>query len=154
MSGSDLSNEYDVLMADVIAVADGCSQEDWTTSCPSEQRSVGVMFDHIAVVNGDVVRWIQEFLSGRPVELTRETITQRNAGHAERVAARPREETVADLKTSSARTSEFLRSLTDEQLALTQEWGWAGTQNVGWVAGVAIRHPTGHLKNIKEALGR
>ena len=44
--------------------------------------------------------------------------------------------------------------LTDEQLELTQEFAWAGTQNVGWVAGAAVRHPKGHLKSIKEALGR
>ena len=67
---------------------------------------------------------------------------------------RPREETLRDLKTGSRHTSEFIRSLTGEQLAVTQEWGWAGTQTVGWVASVAIRHPTSHLKSIKEALGR
>ena len=63
-------------------------------------------------------------------------------------------ERVADLKAGSARTSEFIRSLTDEQLELTQEFAWAGTQNVGWVASGAVRHPKGHLKSIKEALGR
>jgi hypothetical protein len=100
------------------------------------------------------VRWVQEFLNGRPVEMTLETLTQRNAEHALRAAARPRGETVADLKAGSASTSEFIRSLTDEQLELTQEFAWAGTQNVGWVAGGAVRHPKGHLKSIKEALGR
>src|ERR671936_207047 len=118
MSASDLADEYDAVMADVIAVARGCSQVEWMTRCASEQRSVGVMFDHIAEVNTEVVRWVQEFLNARPVELTRETVTQRNADHARRAAARPREETVADLELGSARTSEFMRSLTDEQLAL------------------------------------
>jgi hypothetical protein len=154
MSASDLADEYDAVMADVIAVAGGCSQADWTTSCINEQRSVGVVFDHIAEGNPQWVRWVQEFLGGRPVEMTLETLTQRNAEHARRVAARPRSETVADLKAGSARTSEFIRSLTDEQLELTQEFAWAGTQNVGWVAGGAVRHPRAHLKSIKEALGR
>ena len=104
MSASDLADEYDAVMADVIAVARGCSQAEWMTSCASEQRSVGVMFDHIAEVNTEVVRWVQEFLNARPVELTRETVTQRNADHARRAAARPREETVADLEVGSART--------------------------------------------------
>ena len=152
MSASDLANEYDALMAEVIAVAHGCSPAEWATNCINEQRPVGVMFDHIAEINADVVRWVQEFLSGRPVELSREIVTQRNAEHARTAAVRPREETLRDLKASVERTSEFMRSLTDEQLALTQEWGWAGTQNVGWVAGVGIRHPTSHLKSIKEAL--
>ena len=141
-------------MAEVIAVATGCSQADWATSCINEQRSVGVVFDHIAEGNPEWVRWVQEFLSRRPVEMTVETLTQRNAEHARRAAGRPRAETLADLKASSARTSEFIRSLTDEQLELTQEFAWAGTRNVGWLAGGAVRHSKGHLKSIREALGR
>ena len=154
MSASDLADEYDAVMAEVIAVAGGCSQADWTTSCINEQRSVGVVFDHIAELSPEVVRWVQEFLNGRSVEINPETLAQHNAEHARRAAARPRGETVADLKAGSARTSEFIRSLTDEQLELTQEFGWAGTHHVGWVAGVAVRHPRGHLKSINEALGR
>ena len=154
MSASDLADEYDAVMADVIAVAGGCSEADWTTSCANEQRTVGVVFDHIAEGDPQWVRWVEEFLNGRPVEMTLETLTQRNAGHARRAAARPQGETVADLKAGSARTSEFLRSLTDEQLELTQEFAWAGLKSVGWVAGGAVRHPKGHLNSIKEALGR
>jgi DinB superfamily len=154
MTAAHVADEYDALMAQVIAVADGCSPADWTTNCANERRPVGVMFDHIAEINADVVRWVQEFLSGRPVELTREMITQRNAEHARKAVTRPREETLRDLKAGSERTSEFIRALTAEQLAVTQEWGWAGTQTVGWVARVAILHPTSHLKSIKEALSR
>jgi len=40
MSASELADEYDAEMGDVIAVAGGCSQADWTTSCINEQRSV------------------------------------------------------------------------------------------------------------------
>lgn len=154
MTASSLADEYDALMAEVITVAVGCSPADWTTVCVNEQRSVGVMFDHIAEVDPEVVRWVQEFLSGRPVELTRETVTLRNADHARRVAARPQAETIADLRARAARTSAFLRSLTEEQLALTQEFAWSGMQNVAWVAGAAIRHPTAHLKSVKDALRR
>lgn len=154
MMASDLGDEYDAVMADVIALASGCSQAEWTTHCINEQRPVGVMFDHIAEVNPEVVRWVEEFLNGRPVELTLETVAQRNAEHARRAPARPQSETVADLRSGSARTSEFLRALTDEQLGLTQEFGWAGTKDVRWVAGAAVRHPKNHLNSIKEALGR
>ena len=139
-------------MAEVIAVAGGCSQADWMMGCVKEQRSVGVLFDHIAAGDSQWVRWVQEFVDGRPVELTVETLTQRNAEHAHRAVARPRAETVADLKAGSARTSAFIRTLTDEQLELTQEFAWAGTQSVSWVAGGAVRHANGHLRSIKESL--
>lgn len=154
MSASDLADEYDAVMAEVIEVAGSCSQGDWTKSCINEQRSVGVVFDHIAEGNPQWVRWVQDFLNGRPVEMTLETLTQRNAEHARMAAARPRRETVSDLKAGAARTSEFIRSLTDQQLELTQEFAWAGIQSVRWLASGAVRHPKGHLKSIKEALGR
>ena len=82
MSASDLADEYDAVMADVIAIAGSCSQADWTTSCINEQRSVGVVFDHIAELNPEVVRWVREFLNGRPVEMTLETVAQRNGWRA------------------------------------------------------------------------
>ena len=147
-----MADEYDAVMAEVIAVAGGCSEADWAASCADDQRSVGVVFDHIAEGNRQWVAWVKEFLNGRPVEMTLETLTQRNAEHARTAAARSREDTVADLKAGSARTSEFIRSLTDSQLELVQEFAWAGTQSVRWVAGGAVRHPKGHLKSIKEAL--
>lgn len=151
---SELVDTYDGVMAEVIAFAGSCSDDDWRTVCPGEQRSVGVLFDHIAVGNPQVVRWINEFLAGRPVVITPEILNASNAEHARQVDERPRAETLADLKHGSARTSELLGTLTEDQLKISNEFGWAGTQDVAWVASAAFRHPRGHLKSIREALGR
>jgi hypothetical protein len=146
--------EYQATIAEVIAVAESCSDQDWQALCPNEQRTVGVLFDHIAVGNRDVVAWIESFLAGEPVRITPEMLHAENAEHAQRVAGRPRTETIADLKESSARTVEFIRGLNDEQLQVTQEFAWAGSQDVGWLALAAVRHPRNHLKSIRDALGR
>jgi hypothetical protein len=151
---SELVADFDAVMAEVIAFAESCSDVDWRTTCPNEQRTVGVLFDHIAVGNPEVVRWIDEFLAGRPVQITREILTASNAAHAQEVEGRPRAQTLADLKHSAARTSAFLGALTDAQLSTKNEFGWAGTQDVAWVASAAVRHPRGHLKSVREALGR
>ncbi len=97
-----LALEYDSLMSEVIRFAKTCSDEDWGTPCPNEQRTVGVIFDHIATGNPEVVRWIGEFLDGRPVKITPEILNARNAEHTRRVAARPRGETIDDLVSGSA----------------------------------------------------
>jgi hypothetical protein len=149
-----LALEYDSIMSEVIAFAKTCSDEDWGTACPNEQRTVGVVFDHIATGNPQVVVWIREFLDDRPVEITPEILNARNAEHARRVAARPRVETIDDLVSGSRATSEYMRGLSDEQLGVVQEFGWAGPKDAGWVAGAALRHPRNHLKSIREALGR
>ena len=114
---------------------------------------MGVVFDHIGEGNPQVVAWIQEFLAGRSVPLTPEELNARNADHARRAATRPRAETVQDLKGGSKSTSKAIRSLTEPQLHQTREFAWAGRQEVAWVASAALRHPRGHLKSIREALG-
>jgi hypothetical protein len=149
-----LALEYDSIMSEVIAFAKTCSDEDWGTSCPNEQRTVGVIFDHIATGNPQVVVWIREFLDDRPVKITPEILNARNAEHARRVAARPRGETIDDLVSGSRATSEYMRGLSDEQLGVVQEFGWAGPKDAAWVASAALRHPRNHLKSIREALGR
>lgn len=153
-AASQLADDYDGIMAQVIEVAESCSDSDWTVACPNEGRTVGVVFDHIAAGNPQVVRWIDEFLAGRPVPLTADELNARNAAHAQRAANRPRAQTVQDLKDGSKSTSHAIRSLTDSQLRQAQEFAWAGRQEVAWVASAAFRHPRGHLKSIREALGR
>jgi len=153
-AAAQLADEYDTTMSEVIAFAKTCSDEDWSTICPKEERTVGVLFDHIATGNPQVVEWIEEFLSDKPVEITPEVLKKRNADHARLVANRPRHETIDDLDTSTPKTSRAIRALTDQQMRRTQEFGWAGPQEVSWVASAAVRHPRGHLKSIREALGR
>jgi hypothetical protein len=153
-AASQLADEYDSMMAQVIEVAESCSDADWKVLCPNEERTVGVVFDHIADGNPEVVGWIREFLAGRAVVITPEVLHARNADHARRVVNRPRHQTVQDLKTGSERTSHEIRALTEAQLHETQEFGWAGKQDVAWVASAALRHPRHHLKSIREALNR
>lgn len=153
-AATQLADEYDAMMAEVIEVAESCSDDEWKVPCTNEARTVGVVFDHIATGNPQVVEWIGEFLAGRPVPLTADELNARNADHARRAANRPRAATVQDLKDGSKRTSHAIRSLTDSQLHQTQEFAWAGRQDVAWVASAAFRHPRGHLKSIREALGR
>jgi hypothetical protein len=100
------------------------------------------------------VVWIQTFLAGRPVSITPDQLKAENAEHARRAADRPRPDTIADLHESAERTSAFLRGLSDEQLQVRQDFGWAGTQDVAFIGPAAVRHPQRHLASIREALGR
>jgi hypothetical protein len=151
---SELADQYDSVMAEAVALAESCSDVEWRATCPNDERSVGVVFDHIAEGNPEVVLWIRNFLADQPVEITPEILTARNAEHASRVHDRARQATVDDLKQSAVRTSEVLRALTEKDLRSMQDFGWAGRREVAWVAGAAVRHPRGHLNNIREALGR
>lgn len=149
-----MADQYDAVMAEVVALAGSCSDEEWRAACLEDDRTVGVVFDHVARGNPEVVMWIQTFLAGKPVEITPEILNAQNAEHARSVSDKPRQATVGDLKRSGVRTSGLLRALTDQELRTAQDFGWTGRKDVAWVAAAAVRHPRGHLKTVREALGR
>ncbi len=153
-ASSAIADEYDALMAEVLGFAESCSDDEWSVICPNEQRTAGVLFDHIAVGNPQAMGWVEEFLAGRPVRITPDVLHASNAEHARNVLARPRADTVNDLKEGTAGMSRFLRGLTEDQLKLENEFGWAGQHDVEWLIGVTVRHPRTHLKSIRDAIRR
>lgn len=153
-TGPELADEYSALMAQVIAAAGGCSDEEWGRQCQNEQRPVGVMFDHLAAGNTLALEWIDTFLAGRPVTMTRDENDANNAAHAERALGRPRHETMAALRDTTHQLDARLRGLEADQLRSRQSFSAAGEQDLEWVAGVAMRHPRVHLESIRTALGR
>lgn len=153
-SGEEIAEQYEAVLGEALQVAESCDDDDWAKATAADGRTVGVLFDHIAVGNQEVVRWVESFLAGRPVEITRESLDAGNAEHARQVAQKPRAETVAELRRSGRRAAEFLRGLSERQLAVRGDFAWAGEKDAEWVASAAYRHPRGHLQAIREALGR
>ena len=151
-AAAQLAGEFDVVLADVIRVAESCDDEQWTRRVIDEDRSVGVLFDHIAAGNDQSVEWATTLLRGRPVEVDPGLIDSENAAHAREARGRARWVTMERLLASTARTSRFLHSLTDEQLTVSQKFGWLGTQEVAHVVRQACRHPHRHLLGIRQAL--
>jgi len=148
-----LAGEFDAVLDDVIEVAEACDDEQWARRVVDEQRSVGVLFDHIAAGNDQSVEWASTFLRGRAAEVDPGLIDSENAAHAREARGRTRSETIQRLRASTARTSKFLHELTDEQLNVTQRFGWLGIQDVAFVIRQACRHPQRHLQGIRVALG-
>ena len=151
-AAAQLAGEFDAVLADVIRVAESCDDEQWTRRVIDEERSVGVLFDHIAAGNDQSVEWATTFLRGRPVEVDPGLIDSENAAHAREARGRARSVTMERLRASTARTSRFLHALTDEQLNVTQKFGWLGTEDVAHVVRRACRHPQRHLHGIRQAL--
>jgi DinB superfamily len=147
-----LAGEFDAVLADVIEVAESCDNEQWARRVVDQERSVGVLFDHISAGNDQSVEWAAIFLRGRAVEVDPGLIDSENAAHAREARGRTRLETIQRLRASTARTSKFLHGLTDEQLNVTQKFGWLGTQDVAFVIRQACGHPQRHLKGIRVAL--
>lgn len=151
-AAAQLADEFDAVLADVIKVAESCDDEQWRRRVIDEERSVGVLFDHIAAGNDQSAEWASTFLRGRGVEVDPGLIDSENAAHAREARVRGRATTMEPLRASTARTSKFLHALTDEQLGVTQEFGWLGAQDVAFLVRQACRHPQRHLQGIRKAL--
>jgi hypothetical protein len=151
-AAAQLADEFDAVLADVIRVAESCDDEQWTRPVIDEERSVGVLFDHIAAGNDQSTEWASTFLRGRAVEVDPGLIDSENAAHAREARARARATTMERLRASTTRTSNFLHGLTDEQMSVTQKFGWLGTQDVAFLVRQACRHPQRHLQGIRQAL--
>ena len=147
-----LAGEFDAVLADVIEVAESCDNEQWARRVVDQERSVGVLFDHISAGNDQSVEWASIFLRGRAVEVDPGLIDSENAAHAREARGQTRSTTIGRLRASTARTSKFLHGLTDEQLNVTQKFGWLGPQDVAFVVRQACRHPRRHLQGIRQAL--
>ena len=150
---AQLAGEFDAVLAGVIQLAESCDDGQWRIRVIAEERTVGVLFDHIAAGNDQGVAWATSFLRGRAVEVDPGIIDSENAAHAREARSRPREETLQALRETTARASKFLRGLSDEQMNLTQKFGWLGDQDLAFIVRQSIRHPQRHLQSIREAVG-
>lgn len=149
-----LADDYDGALRAAIDFAVTCSDADWQVVSANDARSVGVVFDHIAAGNEEVIEWIRQFLGGSSIKISPQLIDERNATHAGQAAGRPRSETVERLRRTTVLTSHVLHSLSEQQLTVAQDFGWLGPQDVTFLVRQAIRHPQRHLQSIREALGR
>jgi hypothetical protein len=151
-AAEQLAVEFDSVLAEVIDVAESCDDQLWRRRSLAEERTVGVLFDHIAAGNDQAVEWATSFLRDRDVEVDPGLLDSENAAHAREVRSRPRQVTIARIHASSEAASRFLHRLTDSQLGITQRFGWLGSQDLAFVIREACRHPQRHLQSIREAL--
>ena len=52
-AAEDLAGKYVAAMAEVIGFAESASDAEWRTVCPAQERTVGVLFDHIGPTTGE-----------------------------------------------------------------------------------------------------
>lgn len=91
--------------------------KEWRTYCPNEQRSVGVVVHHVAIVLPDELTMIQTVASGQPVTgMTPETLDAVNAVHAREYANCTRTETLDLLRRNSAMVVRAIREMSDAEL--------------------------------------
>lgn len=151
----------------VITVAKACSQSQWETIVPEEERSVGTLFHHLAYATPFVMGWVMTVASGEPLrtDITPEVADAFNENHAQEYATPLKEETLTLLTDTVHEAVAQLQKLTDEQLDITApfiqpyrtaiptliEGKYTNAQLL--VEWNLVHHRYEHLRQIKDTLG-
>ncbi len=153
-----LADQYSQATADLLALVEPVTLEQWRTLCSNEERTVGVLVHHIASTAEFVPTLISRVVESQPLPpFTQDIIDHNNARHAATYAQAGPAETLALLRQNSSAAADFIRSLSDEQLDRTSTLPVFNLPTV--TAGqifefLLIGHTLGHLASIQTAIAR
>ncbi len=151
----DLADRFQRSNGELIVFAEGLSEEQWRALCPREWRTFGVVVYHIAeglALITDVARAVATE-QPLPPGLVRnaEEANSKNALQATEHVDCTRQETVELLHRNGAASVEFVRGLTNEQLARSRlVWGREATVEA-LIEHVLIGHLAGHYATLRAA---
>jgi hypothetical protein len=137
---------------EVIALIEGCTDEQWRQRCADEERSVAVVAHHIAEVNAAFTGMVARLSSGATYtpNTSMEEIDRSNAQHARDFAGIGKPEVLAGLRSSGTTIAQQLRDLSDEQLdGIAGVFGGRELTVARVVEYVVIGHTAAHLTSIR-----
>ena len=155
-SARELAERFERINDEVIAVVEGCSDEQWATLVPEEGRTVGVVCHHVAERYGFQTQLAQALSIGAAGPSDNiEAVHAANAQHMERYANCTKDEALVLLRRNGAATKAVVEALTDEQLEREGRLVLYGDRPVTArvvIEGRLLGHPRSHLQGIREVL--
>ena len=142
--------------AELIAAVEEFSAAEWSTMCPDEQRSVGVLVHHVGAGYPDEAKVITALASeGGMPGLTWDVVNQANREEASHHAGVDKAAAIALVRENVTTAATMVRGLTDEQLdrVTPSNLHWGAPITVQFlVEHYPIAHPYIHLESIRAAL--
>ena len=141
---------------DLISAVEGLSDAEWTTLCPDEQRTVGVLVYHVGAAYPDEAEIITALASeGGIPDLTWDEVTQGNSEEASNNEDVDKAMAIAHVRETVATAAAAVRRLSDAELDRVSPNGltWGAPLTVQFfVEHHPIAHPYMHLESIRAAL--
>jgi hypothetical protein len=155
----DLADRFEAVHQEVVAFCEVLSDDDWTTLVPNEQRTAGVLIQHIAYGYTAEAALIRAIVNGQPlpeIYNDRAVLDEINARDAVDLLPGTKDDALRSLDRHARRTTRFLRGLSDEDLAKSQPIGLFG--GADWtvdalITRIILGHPRTHVESIRQALG-
>ena len=141
---------------ELITAVEGLSDAEWTTVCPDEQRSVGVLVHHVGAAYPDEADIITALASeGGMPGLTWDVVNQGNREEASTHTEVDKATAIALVRKNVATAAAVVRGLSNEQLdrVAPTDLHWGAPLTVQFfVEQHPIAHPYMHLESIRAAL--
>jgi DinB superfamily len=151
----ELANTFERESNEVIALAETCSDEQWTTLCPDEAWPVGMVLMHIALSWKVALHWVQMATSGTPDTITMEFINENNARLA--LAGLPaRSDVLATLRANAEDALRGIRRLSSAELDTSSTFTVADGRALTArqvIRYILLRHLREHFGHVCAALG-
>lgn len=139
------------------AVIEKCSQEEWETAVPEEERTVGVVLHHIGYAYPFVVDWACQLARGEGTPaVTYDDVHALNQQHAATQAQVDQATALALLQTNDRAAQEQLGRLTDADLQVSAPFPLIGGKEISAqqvVQWFLVNHAHNHLAAIHKTIG-
>lgn len=139
------------------AAIEKCSEREWRTAVAEEERTVGVVFHHIAYAYTFAVDWACQLARGGGVpDLSYDDVHALNHQHAEAQADIDPATTLALLQTNAQLAQEQIGGVTDAELQASAPFPLIDNQPITvqqMVQWFLINHVHNHLEAIRNTIG-
>ena len=151
-----LATEYEQALAELLAVVEGCSDEQWRAACAEEGWPVGVTAHHVADWWPVVLPVVRALAAGEAFQVpSLDDVHEKNARHAREQAACTKEETLALLRRGRVEAAATIRGLSDAQLERAAPiWGGRELSLERLIRFNLIGHARTHAAGIRAALAQ
>ena len=147
---------FEAINGELIAAVEGCSDEQWRQPCVDEERAVGVVAHHVAIVYPAFARMVGVFAAGETYTpgSGMDKIHEMNAQHAKEQAGIGKAEVRDLLRTNGAAIGVALRGLREEQFDAVAGVFGGNELSVGQVVEyVVVGHTREHLGSVRATVG-
>jgi hypothetical protein len=148
--------QFESVNAEVISMAQGCTDEQWRAPAAGENWPVAVVAHHIAVVNSGFAAMVNHLVEGNTYtpDTSMDEIHRQNAEHAREYANVGKQEVLDKLMSSGAAVVAALGKLEDRDLDRSAGVYGGNPLSVGQVVEyIVIGHTSEHGGSIRSTLG-
>ena len=150
---TQLADQTDDAIAQVIAFVETVPDEQWTKICGPEQCTVAALASHIAMSATGVLNFLVKPVAEgeQPLPITPEQIHAGNAENARENANRGKQDVVAELQSNGTEASSYVRGLSDEELQRSAVLFFSPEPVTAdfIIENVLVNHTLGHLESMR-----